>query len=295
MSGLRSLSPRLTSPSDLEYFFETAQVLNFSRASERLGISQPTLSQAIRRIEYGLGEDVFVRHKKGVTLTPAGKQLFVNVRGLLESWNDVQTSSSSSMREVRGQFTIGCHVSVGLYMLSKFLPKVFQETQLEIKLVHDLSRKITERVISSEVDIGIVVNPIRHKDLIIQKLVTDEVAMWYSKSAHKDLIDTSGKAVIIYDSNLVQSQTLVRKADKQGFKFRSHLASSSLEVIANLTAAGAGIGILPTRVAELAPEKLIKLPSSPVYNDEVCLIVRSEGRSIAAIQYLMKQVRAHVT
>lgn len=52
------------SPDDLKYFLEAASALNFSRASERLGISQPSLSLAIRRVEESLGETIFLRSKK---------------------------------------------------------------------------------------------------------------------------------------------------------------------------------------------------------------------------------------
>lgn len=66
----------LASPHDLTYFIELSGTLNFSRASERIGISQPSLSAAIKRLEHAIGTPLFLRGKNGVTLTPAGKRLF---------------------------------------------------------------------------------------------------------------------------------------------------------------------------------------------------------------------------
>ncbi len=51
----------IPSPHELTYFIELAHTLNFSRASERLGISQPSLSNAIKRLEQTIGVEVFIR------------------------------------------------------------------------------------------------------------------------------------------------------------------------------------------------------------------------------------------
>ena len=59
------------SAAELEYFLEVSSTLNLSRASERLGISQPSLSLAIKRLEQSVGTELFIRHKHGVTLTQA--------------------------------------------------------------------------------------------------------------------------------------------------------------------------------------------------------------------------------
>jgi len=59
----------LPSAAELEYFLEVANTLNLSRASERLGLSQPSLSLAIKRLELSIGTQLFIRHKQGVTLT----------------------------------------------------------------------------------------------------------------------------------------------------------------------------------------------------------------------------------
>jgi DNA-binding transcriptional LysR family regulator len=155
------------SPHDLKYFREAAATLNMSRASERLGISQPSLSLAIQRIEDSVGDKVFYRSRRGLVLTQAGKQLLTHTNFLLDAWSQVKSKALASSQLIQGRYIIGCHASVALYSLGTFLPKVLHDhPTLEIKLEHDLSRKITESVISSAVDIGIVVNPVKHPDLI---------------------------------------------------------------------------------------------------------------------------------
>lgn len=279
-------TPLMASPSDLRYFLETASALNLSRAAERLRIAQPSLTQAMQRLEHAIGEPLFSRHKRGVTLTPAGKQLLLNTRALLQSWDDIKSNSVASMHEIQGRFTIGCHPCVALYALGSFLPKLLANESLQVDLVHDLSRYITERVINSTVDIGIVVNPVKHPDLIIHKLYHDEVSFWYLGARQKDLESYAKKATVIYDPNIIQSQVLLKKAAAAGIVIVRTMESSSLEVVASLTSANCGIGILPTRIANLAPKKLVKVPGAPIFRDEVCLITRVESKKVASIQYI---------
>lgn len=281
----------MISPTDLTYFIEIAATENVSRAAERLAISQPSLSQAIVRIEHELGEPVFVRHKRGMTLTPAGKELLIHARALIESWNTIRTKSVASMHEVRGRYVIGCHPSVALYSLSGFLPNALKKhPQLEIQLTHDLSRKITEGVISSRIDVGIVVNPVRHPDLIIQKIADDEVTFWQSQQFAAKEIATTQPEVLICDLDLSQSQALLKNLKGIAFEFTRTVTSGSLEVIADLTASGTGIGILPTRVAGRARQPLVRVKGAPVFRDEICIVRRVETKKVASVEYLCKEI-----
>src|SRR3569832_169837 len=130
------------SPADLTYFVEVANTLNVSRAAERLGISQPSLSLALQRLEHAVGAPLLNRSKRGVTLTQAGKQLLQHARYLLETWDSVRAGALASVRDIQGSYTIGCHPSVALSLLSRFLPQLLRDhPKLDIRLRHDLSRK----------------------------------------------------------------------------------------------------------------------------------------------------------
>lgn len=280
----------MPSPTELEYFLEVCTTLNLSRASERIGISQPTLSIAMKRLEAALGAEVFFRHKNGVTLTQAGKQLLLHGKQLLAYWEETQSKALSSMREVQGYFTLGCHTSIGIYMASQVLPALLSEhPKLQVHLKHDLSRKITESVINLSLDLGIVVNPILHADLIIKKLFDDEITFWVS---HETRNINSENTPIYCDPALIQSQTLLKKCKKVGIHSKRIIHSNSLEVIAHLTANGNGIGILPARVAKtLFPKKLKKMPNAPTFADRICLIYRPENNTVAAIQAIIATIK----
>lgn len=275
----------IPSPADITYFIEVASTLNVSRAAERLGISQPSLSLAMQRLEHAVGAPLLARSKRGVTLTQGGKQLLNHARHLLQTWEGVRTQTLASVNEIQGSYAIGCHPSVALNVLPDFLPKLLQNhPKLDITLRHDLSRKVAEEVVSHKADIGIVVNPVAHPDLVIHHLCQDEVTLWTSAK-------NANKSVLICDPDLLQSQSLLKKLKKAGMDFTRMVTSGNLEVIADLTAHGAGIGILPAKVAERARHKLSRVPKAPVFYDDHCLIFRVENKNVKAIQALSMAIR----
>ncbi|HEX4925343.1 MAG TPA: LysR family transcriptional regulator [Bdellovibrionales bacterium] len=283
----------LPSSAEIKYFLEVANALNISRASERLGISQPSLSLAIQRLEDAMGASLLVRSKSGVQLTLAGKRFVAQARTLLEEWDRLRSAVMEDEERVSGRFCIGCHPSVGMYTLTQFLPRLLDAYPgIEISLVHDLSRKVTESVISFKVDFGIVVNPVKHPDLVIKKLLDDEVGFWTGpeRTAVNDL--KSENAVLICDAELIQTQSLLKKAGKLDIKRR--LTSSNLEVITSLVASGAGVGVLPERVATRLPELGLKKAGAglPTFKDEICLVYRADAQRSAASKVTIDAIQS---
>jgi LysR family transcriptional regulator, cell division regulator len=282
----------IASSNELIYFIELARTLNFSRASERIGISQPTLSAAIKRLEHSIGTKLFVRDKHTVLLTQAGKNLLSHAQALIQLWDVTKANCLASQNEVQGSIILGCHPSIALYFLPRFLPALLTKyPKLEIKLKHDLSRKIAEEIINITIDIGIVVNPIRHPDLIIKKLFDDEVTYWQSKSPPTKML-VSEEKVIICDPDLKQTQFLLKKTTSKNLKYKRVITTNSLEIVANLTAAGVGVGVLPgTVVKSLHPLKLYRIPGAPSYHDEICLVFRHENRNTEALKAVIDAIK----
>ncbi len=255
-------------PWDIEYFQEIANTLNLSRASERLGIGQPALSLSLKRLEENLGVKLFYRRNKGLSLTPAGLRLLKESNALLANWQALVAETKKSETELIGRYSLGAHPSVALYALQNVIKDIYSEyPSIELQLVHALSREITEKVISGEVDFGIVVNPFRHSDLIIHKIAMDEVCFWKKKNCLSD--------VLVCNPNLTQTQSLLNKIKDKGI-FSRTITSDSLEVIASLISSGAGVGILPSRVANVFSDNLEKVSSLTSFQDEIAFIYRSD-------------------
>jgi DNA-binding transcriptional LysR family regulator len=274
----------IPSSSDLSYFIEVANTLNISRAAERLGISQPSLSLAIKRLEDALGVGLLVRGKSGVQLTRAGQKFTTQARLLVGEWEKLADEAKRDEEQVGGRYVIGCHPSVALFTLPSFVAKLMHShDELELKLVHGLSRQITDDVINFKVDFGLVVNPVEHPDLVIKTLSKDEVGLWGGPDGGAAAKAQSGDGILICDPELIQTQALLKQLKRKDFGFRRTITTSNLEVIASLTGSGAGVGILPGRVAQREPHlKLKALAGLPRYQDKLCLVYRADAQRSSA-------------
>lgn len=269
-------------PWDLRYFQEIAQTKNLSRAAERLGVGQPALSLSLKRLEEHLQVELFLRRRQGLVLTAPGQKLLRECQKLLAVWEALVSETKKSQTDIAGRFRLGCHPSVAIYALKDVLRKTYEKyPAIELQLVHGLSRLICEEVISGSIDFGIVVNPIRHDDLVIHPLAKDEVCFWKAKNSLAD--------VLICNPDLMQVQTLLNKIKKQK-RFLRSVSSENLEVTAALAGAGAGIAILPTRVAKAMAPHLIKMTELPSFTDEIAFIHRFDLVKTAATKTLIKHL-----
>ncbi len=100
---------------DLRYFTVLAEELNFTRAAERLFITQPALSKQIRQLEQQLRVTLIVRDKRGIGLTAAGEALLPQARVLLEQWREAQRVVADAAEN--SVLTVGMSTSVGRGLL----------------------------------------------------------------------------------------------------------------------------------------------------------------------------------
>ena len=280
----------IATPTEITHFIEIFQTKHISKAAIRLGITQPTLTQSLQKLEEKLGTVLFFRTKQGVVPTEEGNLFYASAGRLFDNWRDIKTLVSNSRGGIQGNFRVGCHQSVGTYMLPQFFENLSHlAPEIQIELVHDFSRKITEQVISYEIEMGFVINPVKHLDLVLKKLGEDKVEFWKKKN----LIEVPKK--IFAETNLKQIESLLGKTFYKEFKGWSLVQTPSLEVVRELVVQGRGVGILPGRVAKLAQKDITTYKKTlPVFHDELFLAYRKEVLSSVAGRILI-QATSNVT
>jgi len=282
----------LPSPAELTYFAEIAESQNLSRASKKLGVSQPTLSLAIKRLETTLGTHLIVRHKQGVTITPAGEKLLAQVKPLLQHWENTKSQVKDSHHEVQGRVTIGCR-SAAVFLMKGILVKLMQEyPKLEISLKFLNPSDITENVINSSIDIGIATNPQQHQDLVIYKFDTINLGFWVGPGNNNLQDIHSGDAVILCEPNVPQVQLLIKELEKLNLKFARVITANSLEVVAQFAMDGLGIAIMPNCIGEIMyADKLTPVKNMPTRTDDICMIYRYENRNVQAVKTIVTTLK----
>jgi LysR family transcriptional regulator, cell division regulator len=138
--------------------------------------------------------------------------------------------------------------------------------------------------------------PVRHPDLVIHELCTDDVMFWTaSKPSSTQSLD-SKTGVLICDFNLIQVQKLITDIQKKEQGFKRMIQSSSLEVITDLTASGVGVGILPKRVAtRISVQKLRPLSDClPTFKDKICLIYRADAQKTYGSRIIADAIKTSV-
>lgn len=252
---------------DLENFIAISSCRSLSEGARKRGITQPSLSQSIKRLEADIGCTLLYRSRAGISLTPSGRLIVERGRRALDSLGELgQLGQAPGVFQGRS-ITIGCHHLVAAYALPPALAALSRlAPDFRVELVHDFSRVLQGQIQSGRVDVGIIVNPTLVPDLSVRKLASDTVAVWAAgRGAARDRL--------ICDPNLFQTQAILRKWKGCPSNL---IATASLELIARLTGQGLGYGIIPERAVRLIGAKLRRVAATPTCRDELSLVHRPE-------------------
>ncbi|HYH99166.1 LysR family transcriptional regulator [Hyalangium sp.] len=280
----------------LRYFQVTAASKSMSEAARKLGISQPTLTVAIRHLEKHLSTTLFLRERNGVRLTSTGDVLLRHATNLLSLIEHAEQDVRGLESEEVGSFVIGCHESLGAYFLPGFMSSFLQEApRIELTLWNGPSASVTEAVIDRRVNFGLVVNVRPHPDLVIVPIFEDAVDFFVAAppAGAPPVTELAGALQrlrtepLIFAGRVFQSQELLDLLAKQKVVPSRLLSCGDLELVKSLTLANLGVGVIPRRVAAYGQEgRLRRLhPALPFFPDTISLVYRADGhRTRAALR-----------
>ncbi|MFF5212952.1 LysR family transcriptional regulator [Streptosporangium sp. NPDC000396] len=160
---------------DLRYFVAVAEELSFTRAAERLFVSQPALSKQIRQLEEGLRVRLFDRDRRSITLTAAGRALFPVARELMGCWDEAQRAVSDAAAAEAAVLTVGLSTSVARGILQR-AGAYFQERRPSWRIqVRQINwEDATAGLAGGEVDVALVWLPIPDQSsFTVRVLVTE--------------------------------------------------------------------------------------------------------------------------
>ncbi len=163
---------------ELKVFVTAAEEMNFSRAAQRLHLSQSAVSQNIQSIERTYRVELFVRHGRSVQLSEAGKSILPMARDVLNSARLLEDALSNVNGEVAGDLSIGCATTSGRYFIPNLLAS-FQRDYPHVRTRVSLMRRqdVLDGLLDQTLNIGIIGRFVEHRDLQIQPLLEDRVIL----------------------------------------------------------------------------------------------------------------------
>ncbi len=161
----------------LETFLTVARERSFSKASAKLGISQPAVTQQIKFIEKYLACKVIERKKNGIKLTNEGEELY-KIATRLEK--ETHSSEEDILKIINKEITfkLGASYTIGTYIIpGQCLNTIAEAINNSVNLDIDLSDNIIEKLKDRKLDVGLIESPVMDQDLVYREWLEDELVV----------------------------------------------------------------------------------------------------------------------
>lgn len=160
----------------LKIFIEVARAGKMSLAAQRLFISQPTVSQAIRELEDHYSQKLFERLSKKLYITSFGKELFSYATKVVEQFDNLEKTMNDNLHIEN--LRIGASVTVGTCLLSKIL-KEFHNLAPRVNTYAYVNNTtmVEKKLLESDLDIAIVEGEIHSQDLVTTPVIDDYLVL----------------------------------------------------------------------------------------------------------------------
>lgn len=238
---------------DLQYVVAVAEHASFSRAAEACGITQPALSERIKRIEFNLGVELFERTKRTLTVTPVGERFVLKAQELLDDAADIDDIISSARQPLTGPLRVGIIATLGPYLFPLVLPRLRKKhPDLHLILDEGLTEPLLTALHSGSLDIVIAAAPLNATGIDQLELFFEPFVLAapidHQLAIQKtiDVADFKGDdMVLLEDGHCLSGQALDVCPSLQR-RNRHRLHAMSLETLRHMIAAGAGYSLMPS-------------------------------------------------
>ncbi|MEM9469769.1 MAG: LysR substrate-binding domain-containing protein, partial [Pseudomonadota bacterium] len=254
----------------LKYFVAVAEEMNMHRAAERLNVSQPPLSVAIKQLESEIGTDLFKREKRGISITRAGESFLVQARQILAHADSACAEAKAIGEGVEGTLKIG--------FVSSAVTGIFQDTVYAFRRQHKNVTIITNQsvnkflvpdLLSKKIDIGISRYPESYPENINVKKMTKEswvVALSKDhpliKKQEIQIKDFEGHCLHFYPrwNGPTGYDEVANLFKEHNVAFDPVVEVTEQTAIAGLVASGRGLAVVPECMQKLKFPRLTHRP-----------------------------------
>lgn len=231
-------------------FYVVAKHKHMTKASEELHISQPAISQSIKKLEEQLDGTLFLRSNKGMELTEEGKMFFEYVKGALELIDSAEKEFTSFKDLAKGEIKIGCSTTLTKLILLDAIKKFHKDyPKIDINITNDLTSNLINDLKLGKLDFVIFnESNIKETNVNLKKIKELKQGFVYNPSIFSDDIENF-KDLNKYPLILQKSESNSRKllnyiALENNVQLIPKMEVASQELITEFVHIGLGIGFV---------------------------------------------------
>ena len=288
----------------LQYFVAVAEELHFSRAADRLGVSQSAISVQVQQLEQDLGVRLLLRNKRQpIALTDAGTLFYAEAVAALRHIERAEQVGLLAARGLSGNVRMGYVASaVTSGLLSRLLGRFrLTHEQVHMTVIAMETPRQLGAIEAGEIDVGLV-RPRRHyPDGVEASIIHSEPLMVAMPETHGlarqsavKSVDLRGQTFIAPQFNESEgfSEVLARLASSAGFSAASEYHVNDFITATSLAAAGYGVVIVPASIRLFGQPGVAFRPISDIHERvHLALAYRTRGQS-PAIRFLVAVAQA---
>lgn len=283
----------------LHYFVSVIEHMNFSRAAEKMHISQPSLSNAIKKLEHEIGSPLLERNTRNLHLTEAGELLYERAIAVLKNIEILKLEIDEVVVHGTSEITIGVMESIKYW-----LPKVIAEyktiyPQMVFHLVDILGSELVKNSLRSYQTHLVITNQVmEEEDLVVKSLYKERlvaVLPFAHPLAEKDkltITDICEEPFILSKEGFQTRRDILNAFEKEGKDIHIHFEIERFETAVSLVRENLGITILPEKYLQgpTAHTIIKKEIESPYLQRNVYLVYMKNRHLPIAIQQFLDRV-----
>ena len=283
----------------LRYFCAIADSGSFSRAARQTHVSQPSLSQQIRKLEDELGVRLFDRLGRTVRLTELGQTFLPRARAVLRELEAARGDVDHQKDFVGGAVTIGVIPTVAPYLLPPYLSDFSRKfPQARVTVVEEITPVLLERLHAATIDLAILALPIRGHEYETFSILTERLFAALPKrhrlarSSAVSLKDLRSEPFLLLRDGHCFRDTAVAACDRARLHPQIVFESGQFSSLLSMVGAGMGVSLVP----EMAIDKQSRCAYLPISDEQAtrtigvaCLRGRTFSRAQTAFLSILRQ------
>ena len=241
----------------LQYFAAVAEYGSFRQAAFRLGITQPTLSNQIAIMEKALKIQLFERTRKGINVTPQGRELLLSARRVLEEAQGFLSQSAILSGGGIGTYRLGVTPTLGPYLLPHILTPIHNKySDLKLYVRENAPSELETGLINGQHDLILTTLPIMSSELVVAPLFREPIKLALARDhrlADRQTInreDLLGEPVLTISEHHLFHRQITELCERVGAHVLRDYEGTSLDTLRQMVVMGMGVAFLPALYAK---------------------------------------------